>query len=85
VGVFVAASAGTHLLRFGGRRGKLAFASLAAAGGCGMVAVAEQYERWFLDTQFLRGLDVWGLAGALIFFVLIMVLLLSDARDKRSR
>jgi hypothetical protein len=64
LGVFVAASAGTHLLRFGGRRGKLAFASLAAAGGCGLVAVAEQFEAWFLDTQLLRGLDVWGLAGA---------------------
>ena len=80
VGVFVAASAGTHLLRFGGRRGKLAFASLAAAGGCGMVAVAEQFEAWFLDTEFLRGLDLWGLAGALVFFVLGMVLLRGDAQ-----
>lgn len=80
LGVFVAVSAGTHLLRFGGRRGKLAFASLGAAGGCGIVAVAEQFETWFLDTQILRGLDVWGLAGALVFFVLAMVLLTGDPR-----
>ncbi len=80
LGVFVAASAGTHLLRFGGKRGKLAFASLAAAGGCGIVAVAEQFETWFLETQFLRGFDVWCLAGALVFFVLAMVLLQGDSR-----
>ncbi len=78
LGVFVAASAGTHLLRFGGRRGKLAFASLSAAAGCGLIAVAEQFETWFLDTQFLRGLDLWGLAGAVIFFALAMILLQGD-------
>ena len=75
LGLFVAASAGTHLMRFGGRRGKLAFASIAAAGGCGLVAVAEQFETWFLDTDLLRGLDVWGLAGAVFFFGLAMMLL----------
>jgi len=80
LGIFVAASAGTHILRFGGKRGKLAFASLAAAGGCGMLAVAEQFETWFLDTQFLRGLDVWGLAGALVFFVLAIALLTADTQ-----
>lgn len=73
-GFFVAASAGTHLLRFGGRRGQLAFASLAAAGGCGMVAVAEQFETWFLDTHVLRGMDTWALAGVVFFVVLAAVL-----------
>lgn len=75
LGFFVAASAGTHLLRYGGRRGQLAFASLAAAGGCGMVAVAEQFETWFLDTQFLRGWDTWALVGVVIFVVLAVGLL----------
>ncbi len=74
-GFFIAASAGTHLMKFGGRRGKLAFASIAAAGGCGLVAVAEQFETWFLDTHLLRGLDGWGLAGAVFFFGLAMMLL----------
>lgn len=75
LGFFVAASAGTHLLRFGGRRGQLAFASLAAAGGCGMVAVAEQFETWFLDTHVLRGMDTWALVGVVFFVVLAAVLL----------
>ena len=84
LGLLVAASAGTHLLRFGGRRGKLAFASLAAAGGCGMVAVAEQLETWFLDSQLLRGLDTWALAGAVFFFVLAMILLSGGPRGNRA-
>lgn len=46
IAFLVAASAGTHLLRYGGRRGALAFASFAAAGACGLVAVAEQFETW---------------------------------------
>lgn len=78
LGFFVAATAGTHLLRFGGRRGQLAFASVAAAGGCGLLAVAEQFETWFLDTEYLRGLDVWGLAGAVVFMVLAAVLINGD-------
>jgi len=80
LGFFVAASAGTHLLRFGGRRGALAFASFAAAGACGLLAVAEQFETWFLDTHVLHGLDIWGLAGAGLFFVLGSVLLVLDAQ-----
>ena len=79
LGFFIAATAGTHLLRFGGRRGQLAFASVAAAGGCGLLAVAEQFETWFLDTHYLRGLDVWGLAGVALFMVLAGVLLGGDA------
>ena len=84
LGFFVAASAGTHLLRFGGRRGPLAFASVAAAGVCGLLAVAEQFETWFLDTHILRGLDRWGLAGACIFIVLAVILLTLDARPSDS-
>jgi hypothetical protein len=80
VGFFVAASAGTHLLRFGGRRGALAFASFAAAGACGLLAVAEQFETWFLDTHVLQGLDIWGLGGAGLFGVLGWVLLKLDAQ-----
>jgi hypothetical protein len=80
LGFFVAASAGTHLLRFGGRRGALAFASFAAAGACGLLAVAEQFETWFLDTHVLQGLDIWGLAGVVLFSVLGAVLLGLDAR-----
>jgi hypothetical protein len=75
IGVLVAASAGTHLLRYGGRRGAMAFASFAAAGACGLVAVAEQFETWFLDSSLLRGLDTWALAGA-IFFIILGALLL---------
>ena len=81
LGFFVAASAGTHLLRFGGRRGQWAFASVAAAGACGLLAVAEQFETWFLDTHYLRGLDVWGLAGVVLFFGLAMVLLKGEPPD----
>ena len=80
LGFFVAASAGTHLLRFGGRRGLLAFTSVAAAGACGLLAVAEQLETWFLDTHYLRGLDVWGLSGVVLFMVLAAVLLNTDAK-----
>lgn len=80
LGLLVAASAGTHLLRFGGRRGVLAFASFAAASACGLLAVAEQFETWFLDTHSLRGLDVWGLAGAGVFGVLGWVLFRSDSQ-----
>lgn len=83
LGVFVAASAGTHLLRYGGKRGKLAFASLLSASGCGLVAVAEQFESWFLKTEFLRGLDVWGLAGAALFFGLAMFLLRDRPQENR--
>ena len=79
LGFFVAASAGTHLLRFGGRRGQWAFASVAAAGACGLLAVAEQFETWFLDTHYLRGLDVWGLAGVVLFMVLAGILIGGDA------
>ncbi|MGH7577468.1 MAG: hypothetical protein ACREM1_20380 [Longimicrobiales bacterium] len=76
LGLLVAASAGIqHLRRFGGRRGFLAFASFGAAGACGLLAVAEQFETWFLDTHALQGLDIWGLAGVGIFGVLGGVLL----------
>jgi hypothetical protein len=74
----VAATAGTHLLRFGGRRGVLAFASFAAASGCGLLAVAEQFETWFPGTHGLRGLDAWGLAGAGVLGMLGWVLFRSD-------
>lgn len=71
LGFLIAATAGIrHLRRFGGRRGVLAFASFAAAGACGLLAVAEQIETLFLDTQILRGLDIWGLAGVGVFGVL---------------
>ena len=79
LGFFVAATAGTHLRRFGGRRGLWAFASVAAAGACGLLAVAEQFETWFLDTHYLSGLDIWGLAGVVLFMVLAVVLLGGDA------
>ena len=79
LGVFIAASAGTHLLRFGGRRGVMAFASFAAAGVCGLIAVGEQLETWFLDTDFLSGLDLWGLVGAVVFIFLGLSLLRESA------
>jgi len=85
LGFFVAASAGTHLLRFGGQRGRLAFASVAAAGACGLLAVAEQCETWFLDTHYLRGLDTWGLAGVVVFMVLGAVLMRGDAQGGQTR
>lgn len=69
IGLLVAATAGTHLLRFGGRRGVLAFGSFAGAGAFGLLAVAEQLETWFLDTHVLTGLDRWSLAGAVILFL----------------
>lgn len=70
VGVLVAASAGIHLLRYGGRPGASAFASVAAAAACGLVAVAEPFEIWFLDSSLLRRLDTWALAGVVFFIVL---------------
>lgn len=78
IGFLIAASAVTHLRRFGGRRGVLAFASFAAAGACGLLATAEQFESWFLNTHVLHGLDIWGLAGVLFFGVLGAVLLRGD-------
>lgn len=82
LGVLVAASGGTHLWRFGRRRGVLAFASFAAAAAGGLLAVAEQFETWFLDTHVLRGLDVWGLAGAIVFIVLGSLLLRGGAQQR---
>lgn len=84
IGVLVAASAGTHLLRYGGRRGAIAFASFAAAGACGLVAVAEQFETWFLDSSLLHGLDTWGLAGAIFFIVLGALLLGGEEGGDRA-
>lgn len=75
LGFVVAATALPHLIRYGGRRGRLAFASFAGAGACGLLAVAEQFETWFLDSQVLRGLDIVGLAGAILFIVIGSLLL----------
>lgn len=75
LGFFAAASAGTHLLRFGTRRGVLAFASFAVAGACGLLAVAEHVETWFPDSHILRGWDIWAVVGAAILGVLGGVLL----------
>lgn len=80
LGFFVAASAATHLIRWGGRRGVLAFASFAGAGACGLLAVAEQFETWFLGSEVLRGLDRLGLAGAVLFIVVGFLLLYRDGR-----
>ena len=81
LGFVVAATAVPHLIRYGGRRGRLAFASFAGAGACGLLAVAEQFETWFLDSHVLQGLDTLGLAGAILFIVIGFLLL---GRDTRS-
>lgn len=78
VGVLIAATAGTHLLRFGGRRGVLAFVSFAAAGACGLVAVAEQFETWFLTTRILSRFDELALYTATALIVLGIWLLRGD-------
>ena len=78
VGVLIAATGGTHLLRFGGRRGVLAFGCFAAAGAVGLVAVAEQFETWFLETRVLSRFDEPALYTAMALIVLGIVLLRGD-------
>lgn len=81
LGILIAASGGTHLLRFGGRRGVIAFTSFAAAGACGLVALAEQFETWFLDTRVLSRLDEPAAYTALILVVVGGLLLRSTAGE----
>lgn len=82
-GCIVVASATPHLMRVGGRASTLALASFAGMGLCGLVAVAEMFETYFLDSHVLQGYDRWGLLGA-VAFALAGGMLMNVAR-RRAR
>lgn len=74
-----------HLVRFGTRRGILALSSFGAAGVIGLVAVAEMFESFFLDSTVLQGLDRWALAIAVVLVLFGGFLLsLGTAQSGRS-
>ena len=75
LGCVMMATGVPHLMRFGTRRSVAALLSFAVAGVTGLVAVAEMFESFFLDSAVLAGLDEWALLSAVILVVLGGVLL----------
>ena len=82
-GCILVASAAPHLAKFGGRLGAMSFASFAAAGISGAVALAEMFTTYVLGSSALQSWDepaTWA-TGA---FSLMGIALLKLAQRKQS-